>query len=394
MIKTPTILAGFLIGAACCPELGCVSIPSAGEQPVLATHVQDWRNEVIYQVLTDRFADGDVNNNYNVVPGALAKFQGGDYKGIEDHLDYFQALGVTTLWISPIVKNVETDADVDSYHGYWQQDLAQLNPHFGDIEALRSMIAKAHDAGLKVVLDIVCNHMGQLFFYDMNENGQPDQYIGGSGPLPTVANNSGVTNINEYDPDFDPRGVQAFSSAGDSGRAPIHFHQRSRHQSRRTARDFRNGRRVSRVRTHPSITTSSSKFMLGDFPGGLKDVATELPAVRSAMIDAFAHWVEMADFDGFRIDTVKHVEHEFWQTFAPQIRQRLGAEGKNNFLMFGEAFRRQRSIARFVHRAKRDGFRFSIFRATTLFFSRFSSSRTTRSSKKGRSKSRIFGRSV
>ena len=335
--KQPYILAGFLIGAACCPELGCVSIPSDGEQPVLATHVQDWRSEVIYQVLTDRFADGDVNNDYNVVPGALAKFQGGDYKGIEDHLDYFTSLGVTTLWISPIVKNVETDADVDSYHGYWQQDLAQLNPHFGDISALRSMIAKAHDAGIKVVLDIVCNHMGQLFFYDMNENGQPDQYIGGSGPLPTVANNSGVTNINEYDPDFDPRGVQAFSSAGDSGRAPI---------------IFINNPSINRV-APPGIFGTAGAYhgfgrildynieqqvMLGDFPGGLKDVATELPEVRSAMIDAFAHWVEMADFDGFRIDTVKHVEHEFWQTFGPGIRQRLAAEGKNNFLMFGEAF--------------------------------------------------------
>jgi alpha-amylase len=67
-------------------------------------------------------------------------------------------------------------------------------------------------------------------------------------------------------------------------------------------------------------------------------VATENPEVRAAMIDAYTRWVELADLDGFRIDTVKHVEHEFWTTFAPAVRQRLAAQNKKNFLMFGEAF--------------------------------------------------------
>lgn len=314
-----------------CPELGCVSVPSDGAQPVLATHVQDWRDEIIYQVLIDRFADGDVNNDYKIQPGALARFQGGDWKGIEDHIDYFKALGVTTLWISPIVKNVDTDAGVDSYHGYWAQDLYQLNEHFGDLPALRSMIAKLHDAGLKVVLDIVCNHMGQLFYYDMNLNGQPDEYIGGTGST------SPVTRISEYDPDFDIRGVQAFSSAGLAGRAPIVFiddpsiNRVAPPGIFGTARAYHGFGRILDYNV-PEQT------LLGDFPGGLKDVATELPEVRSAMIDAFSRWVELADFDGFRIDTIKHVEHGFWQTFGPGVRQRLAAEGKKNFFMFGEAF--------------------------------------------------------
>lgn len=332
MLRNAHISAGFLIAAAAiCPELGCVSVPSEGAQPVLATHVQDWRDEVIYQVLVDRFADGDVNNDFKVQPGALGRYQGGDWKGIEDHIDYFQALGVTTLWISPIVKNIDTDAGVDGYHGYWAQDLYQLNEHFGDLPALRSMIAKLHDAGIKVVLDIVCNHMGQLFYYDMNLNGEPDEYISGTGGT------SPVTRISEYDPDFDPRGVQAFSSAGNAGRAPIIFIDNPAINRVAppgifgTARAYHGFGRILDYNV-PAQT------MLGDFPGGLKDVATELPEVRAAMIDAFSHWVELADFDGFRIDTVKHVEHEFWQTFAPGVRQRLAAEGKKNFLMFGEAF--------------------------------------------------------
>ena len=139
------------------------------------------------------------NNDFNVEPGSLGQYQGGDWKGIEDHLDYLQALGVTTLWISPIVQNVDTDADIDGYHGYWQQDLTQLNPHFGDLASLRSMVAAAHDRGMKVVLDIVCNHMGQVFFYDINLNGRPDDYVNGSG-----GPDDPIVQVSEYDPPWQP----------------------------------------------------------------------------------------------------------------------------------------------------------------------------------------------
>jgi glycosidase len=328
---------------------GCVGVPQSGKQPVLGTHVQDWRNEVIYQLLVDRFADGDVNNDYNVAPGQLARYQGGDWKGIEDHLDYFDALGVTTLWISPVVRNVETDANVDAYHGYWAQDLTAPNPHFGDLAALRSMIAAAHDRGLKVVLDVVVNHMGQVFFYDMNLNGVPDVNIGGTGCDPnspatkygTGSNGqcqSPVTRETEFDPDWDPSGVQAYTSLGPAGRAPL---------------VFINDPSINRVPPKPGILGTARAYhgngrilnyndpqqvLLGDFPGGLKDVATEVQEVRDTMVDAYARWAELADFDGFRIDTVKHVEHGFWQAFAPAVRSRLGAEGKGKFFLFGEAF--------------------------------------------------------
>src|SRR3954465_4993766 len=152
----------------------------------IETHVQDWRDEIIYQVLVDRFANGDPGNDYNVDSSSLAHWPGGDWKGLEDHLDYIEALGVTTLWISPVVKNVDTDAGFDGYHGYWAQDLTQPNPHFGDVAALRRMVAAAHDKGMKVILDIVTNHLGQLFFYDINENGEPDERVAGSGATSSV----------------------------------------------------------------------------------------------------------------------------------------------------------------------------------------------------------------
>ena len=81
--------------------LACADLPSQGGPAALANHVQDWRDEVIYQVIIDRFADGDINNDFSISPGVLGRYQGGDWKGVEDHLQYLQALGVTTLWISP-----------------------------------------------------------------------------------------------------------------------------------------------------------------------------------------------------------------------------------------------------------------------------------------------------
>lgn len=326
-----------LLAIAAAPFAGavssaCVSIPTDAKSSGMKTWVDDWRDEVIYQVLVDRFANGDVNNDSMVRPGALARYQGGDWKGIQDHLDYIEALGVTTLWISPVVRNVETDADVDAYHGYWAQDLTQPNPHFGDLAALRSMVNAAHARGLKVVLDIVTNHMGQAFFYDMNMNGKADIYIGGTGT------SSSVTRVSEFDPDWDPRGVQAETSLGIAGRAPI---------------IFIDDPSINRVPPIPGILGTARAYhgmgrilnyddpqqrMLGDFPGGLKDVATEDPDVRATMVDAYTRWVELADLDGFRIDTVKHVEHEFWQVFGDGVRTRLARQGKEKFLMFGEAF--------------------------------------------------------
>src|SRR5262245_41495459 len=140
-----------------------------------------------------------------------------DLAGVEQKLDYLQELGVTTIWISPVVKNVDTDAGFDGYHGYWAQDLTATNPHFGDLAALRRMVAAAHHRDIKVILDIVTNHLGQLFFYDINENGEPDERVRGSGTT------SSVVHVNEYDPDFDPRGIQASTSLGESGPAPIIF---------------------------------------------------------------------------------------------------------------------------------------------------------------------------
>ncbi|MBK8251928.1 MAG: alpha-amylase [Polyangiaceae bacterium] len=326
-----------LLGAALSSfySLGCMSFPeeAQGEIP-LETHVDDWRDEVIYQVLVDRFADGDAGNNFRVDLTAQGHWHGGDWKGLEDNLDYLQTLGVTTLWISPVVKNVDTDAGFDGYHGYWTQDFNQVNPHFGDLTALRSLVRSAHDREMKVILDIVTNHVGQLFYYDINKNGQPDKDVFGGGK----PGQSGVVNVTEYDPEFDSRGVQAYTSLGESGPAPVvwQWDPASNHVPPMPLlfQDIRVYNRKGRTFNFDDL----DQLVHGDFPGGLKDVDTSRCEVKREMSDIFARWIELTDIDGFRIDTVKHVEHEFWRYFSQSVRQRLAAKGKTNFFMFGEAF--------------------------------------------------------
>lgn len=317
-------------------ELDDVSTAKVG------THVEDWRDEVIYQLLTDRFADGDPNNDFRKDSSALAHYQGGDYRGIADKLDYLQELGVTTIWISPIVKNVDADAGFDAYHGYWAVALDDLNPHFGDLADLRAMVNAAHTRKMKVILDIVTNHLGQVFYYDINNNGQPDEWLAGSGQRMGGGSGSqqheGLSRTTEYDPDYDPNGVQAYTSLGLSGPAKVRFFDMPEIFRVPPSPPIFRHPEVYNRRGRVTSWDSREQTVYGDFPGGLKDIDTTIPEVRETMVQVYVDWVLKADFDGLRIDTLKHVETEFWQFFAPEVRRRLAARGKSNFLLFGEAF--------------------------------------------------------
>ncbi len=308
------------------------------------THVDDWRDEVIYQVLVDRFANGSRSNDFRVDPDprTLARYKGGDWQGLIDRLDYIEELGVTALWISPIIMNVDTDAGFDGYHGYWAINLERLNPHFGDLATLRTLVDECHERDIKVVLDIVTNHLGQVFYYDINQNGRPDEFLEGGFPSnpgdPMAPPRTPVRRITEYDPDYDERGIQSVTSLGEAGPAPIRFFDMPD---------------IFRVPPHPAIFQRREAYNLrgkvtdwnnadhvvfGDFPGGLKDINTENSEVRDEMIRVYTDWVLKLDLDGFRIDTLKHVEHGYWVDFTRRVRERLAASGKTNFLMFGEAF--------------------------------------------------------
>jgi len=177
------LLFAALVLSACSYDLGDVAEVKRNNGLTLADgSAREWRDEVIYQVLVDRFADGDPSNTYNIGtdPNELTGWMGGDWQGLIDKVDYLKKLGVTALWISPAVKNVEEDAGISGYHGYWTQDYVATNPHFGDIAKMREMVDVMHDNGIKIILDIVANHVGQLFYYDINGNGSPGEAIEGT----------------------------------------------------------------------------------------------------------------------------------------------------------------------------------------------------------------------
>ncbi|MBI2388425.1 MAG: alpha-amylase [Deltaproteobacteria bacterium] len=332
----------FALAMAAMVATSCVDVSPDPELQV-GNHVDDWRDEVIYQVLIDRFANGDLSNDYRVNKAHPARYHGGDWKGLADKLDYIQALGVTTLWISPIVRNVETDAGIDSYHGYWTQDPFLLNQHFGNLHDLQDLVRRAHRRKIKVVLDIVTNHMGQLFYYDINQNGRPDESV--QGGIKTAKNPGGTVHITEYDPDYEAPVVQSFTSLGNAGPAPIIFirdpainripPQTPEAWILATAEGYH---RRGRIVNYDAPPDGTEQTMFGDFPGGLKDVATEDPRVRDVMLKAYGRWIQLADLDGFRIDTVKHVEHEFWEVWSKGIRDKAKSLGKPKFLLFGEVF--------------------------------------------------------
>jgi alpha-amylase len=371
---------------AACGGAGDLDHPA--DMPHQSNENVDWRDQVIYQIVVDRFSNGDVDNDFNVEPSVPGRYHGGDWQGIIDKLDYLEELGVTALWISPVVRNTEEDAGFASYHGYWTQDFLRHNPHFGDLYKLRELVDAAHARGMLVILDVVTNHVGQLFFYDINGNGRPDDWLSGGGLSHTCVQiclnaeradectadervycekgKDYLERIIEWDPEYDPRMIQGWTSLGFSGPAEVRFTDwpaQNRTPPERPPAwfgwpddkpwfdDASWYNRRGRVYTwwHEGDYTRDfvrDQETRGDFPGGLKDLDTDHPDVADALIRSFQYWIEVADFDGFRIDTVKHIDRPeinanvrgFWGRFTDAMRAKAKELGKQNFFIFGEAF--------------------------------------------------------
>ena len=137
-----------------------------------AGEMHTWDEEIIYMVMTDRFFDGDpTNNNPDNIEGSFDKdhleaYHGGDFRGIIDKAPYLKDLGITTLWITPIVQNIDTNMMADkndkqfAYHGYWASDFTNIDPHLGTEEDLKELIDVLHENGIKLMVDVVINHSG------------------------------------------------------------------------------------------------------------------------------------------------------------------------------------------------------------------------------------------
>ncbi len=271
------------------------TMPSrADDEPgfVFTASPDDWRNIPIYHVITDRFFDGDpLNNDDNpegdTNPFGTVSIHGGDFEGLEAKLDYIQMLGKRAIWISPVQLNVN-----GSFHGYAARDFNQIDPHWGTLQDLRNFIDAAHARGIYVIIDVVQNHLGDLA--DSRDFGYPN------------------FNINGYN-------------------------LRWRNSSRRHAPPFDN---LNYLHNYGNVQNWDDpvQSILGDFMG-LDAIRTEDPEVRQHLITIFSALISATDCDGFRVDTARHVEMDFWETFLPAIYDHAAVLGKTNFLVYAEAWR-------------------------------------------------------
>ncbi len=292
----------------------------------------DWRNEILYFLLVDRFSDGreetrPLLDRQNLsaarpnMPDGEAwrwdrwaesggnRWQGGNLRGIRSKLGYLQKLGVTTLWLSPVFKQ---RGHLDTYHGYAIQDFLDVDPRFGDRSDLVELVTAAHQQGLRIILDIIFQHTGENWVYPPGTPGgleQPayttDRYpfgswLGDQGQSIAAIQGSedGVWPTELQDP-----GGYTRAGMGDLGAGDIN---------------------------DPNAEHKRSDFFTD------RDLELEAPGMLSDLAKCYKYWIALTDCDGFRIDTLKHVSLEEGRNFCGTVKEFATNIGKDNFFLVGE----------------------------------------------------------
>lgn len=328
---------------------------------LLPLQSRPWSEDVIYFALTDRFYDGDPNNNspvgcdpalYDPAQKNINCYQGGDLRGLEKALaaGYFTDLGITALWITPPVKNswrsgFDLGGWKTGYHGYWAQDFLDIDPHLvsrksingveypdsreGRMQHYRDFVKLAHSRGIKVIQDVVLNHVGPLFYYDTN----------GDGSFQVDAESEWVRPYKKegfYDtarwadiPKWN------LTKAGPSG--PMSLLGRKINTTGLLG-DLSNYSRKGF--NWDSLGSNDGQEMLCDF-FSLRDIWTGPGASMARLAEEFAEiyafYMYTVGVDGLRIDTVKHVHQSFWDSFTEKLRKKLGPRAAE-VIIFGEVF--------------------------------------------------------
>ncbi|MFD7084743.1 pullulanase-type alpha-1,6-glucosidase [Streptomyces sp. NPDC059918] len=297
----------------------------------------DLTREQFYFVLPDRFANGDPRNDTGGLTGSRLEtgldptdkgfYQGGDLKGLTDRLDYIKGLGTTAIWMAPIFKNQPVQgkgADVSAgYHGYWITDFTQVDPHFGTNADLERLIDKAHAKGMKVFFDVITNHTADVVDY----REQSYSYLS-KGAFPYLTKDGVPFEDSDY---ADGKGKFPRVDTGSFPRTP--FVPEAKKNLKAPA--WLNDPTMYHNRGDSTFAGESSDQ--GDF-FGLDDLWTERPEVVSGMEKIYEKWVKDFSIDGFRIDTVKHVNTGFWTQWATALDKYAAQHGRKNFFMFGEVY--------------------------------------------------------
>ncbi|MEX0931841.1 MAG: alpha-amylase family glycosyl hydrolase [Candidatus Paceibacterota bacterium] len=298
---------------------------------------EDWRDHVIYFLLVDRFDNGKRNPPYDGSMGDRNRdarlgdqIHGGTIKGIKRRLKYLKNLGVTTLWLSPIFKN---RAERGSIHGYAIQDFLSVDPHFGTLEEFKDLVDSAHKLDMRIVLDIVINHTADNWGYEndmypaFDQNGTrfPFGYWRSKHSLPE-----------EFD--------------GDDAVWPLELQDPDCYSRRGVITDWNN----------------EEQSKQGDF-FVLKDLDLNNPKVLETMVAIHKYWIAETDIDGYRIDTVKHVDTNAIVVFFNSIKEYAESIGKKNFLLFGEIVGDDAAITKYVGHQNPNGDRIQALDAALDF---------------------------
>jgi neopullulanase len=269
------------------------------------------QDELIYFMLPDRFENGDTANDRGGLQGdrlttgydptAKGYYHGGDLKGLIKRLDYIQGLGATAIWVAPIFKNQAVrgapSQESAGYHGYWVTDFTTVDPHLGTDADFKALVSAAHGRGMKVYMDIITNHTADIIDYR-------------EGPLNAYKYRSRADYPGKAYTPFIPKGME-------HAKTP----------------DWLND--VTLYHNRGESTFDGESSTMGDFVG-LDDVKTEDPRAVAGFIQIYGDWIDKYAVDGFRVDTAKHVNPEFWQSFVTAMLSRAKARGIANFHIFGE----------------------------------------------------------
>lgn len=293
--------------------------------------------ERYYFVMADRFANGDQSNDQGGLTGSRLQtgydptdkgfYHGGDIKGIEQKLDYIKNLGTTAIWLTPSFKNKPVQGTVGNesagYHGYWITDFTQVDPHLGTNAELTSLITKAHAKGMKVFFDIITNHTADVINYSEGQYGYRNKttypYKDASGKTFDDKDYAEKPGFPALDPATSFPYHPVFNTTADrTAKVPAWLNDPTNYHNRGDS------------------TFAGESAEYGDFVG-LDDLFTEKLNVEQGMEDIYKAWVDFG-VDGFRIDTVKHVNMEFWQKFNPAMLEQARHDGNNDFFMFGEVY--------------------------------------------------------
>ena len=276
----------------------------------------DWRDQIIYFLVTDRFNDGDPANNdlgageYD--PTSNAKYNGGDLKGVEQKLDYIKGLGATAIWITPPVANQWWDPQVQfsGFHGYWAENFMAVDRHLGTLGDYQRLSHAIHTAGMYLVQDIVVNHTGNFFSYQGSWDARdPAKHFAlNPGSQPVQAPSQWPFSLND-------------------ARNPDH-------------------RRAGIYHWTPNVVDFSDPKQEMNFQmSGLDDINTENPLVRQVLRESYGYWIKEVGVDAFRVDTAFYVPASYFADFMysrdprhPGMANVARATGRNDFHVFGEGF--------------------------------------------------------